>query len=157
MINNDQLLTYESTIDANKTLFNSVVNAINRLRYQADNNPNTFKQILKGIIVDDVLQWSREKQPHEVQNHLTKLRDKIFLCNPAFMVEMDKFSSRYVNVNTPQTNSDWQQLWDRDYIEVNNDELVIPSLVKVNKHLQESEPVSRALVEQIGVQDLIQR
>jgi hypothetical protein len=63
------------------------------------------------------------------------------------MVEMDKFSSRYVNVNTPQTNSDWQQLWDRDYIEVNNDELVIPSLVKVNKYLQESEPVSRALVE----------
>lgn len=157
MINNDQLLTYESTIDANKTLFNSVVNAINRLRYQADNNPNTFKQILKGIIVDDVLQWSREKQPHEVQNHLTKLRDKIFLCNPAFMVEMDKFSSRYVNVNTPQTNSDWQQLWDRDYIDVNNSGLntLIENCTK--EHCPPSEQTNRIYVEQIIIQDLNER
>ena len=157
MINNDQLLTYESTIDANKTLFHSVVNVINRLRYQADNNPNTFKQIIKGIIVDDVLQWSREKQPHEVQNHLTKLRDKIFLCSPALIVEKDKFSSRYVNVNTPQTNSDWQQLWYRSYAEVNNDNAVIPGLDKVGEYLQESELVNRAVVEQIEVRDLIQR
>lgn len=154
---NDQILTYESTIDANKTLFNSVVNAINRLRYQADNNPNTFKQILKGIIVDDVLMWSREKESHEIQNRLTKLRDKIFLCNPAFIVETDKFSSRYVNVNTPQTNNDWQQLWDRDYIDVNNSGLNALIQKCNEEHCSPSKQTNRIYVEEITIQDLKQR
>jgi len=58
------------------------------------------------------LEWSQEKEPQYIHDHLIKLRNQLLLCDKAFDVQYIDSSNAYVNVNTPQTNDTWKQLWD---------------------------------------------
>ena len=101
-------------IDADKTLYISTIKAINKLRYQAKNDPKIFKSIIQGILINDILEWAQEKESQIVHDHLQELRNSLFMCNSAFDIQYSNESNAYVNVNTPQTNSTWQQVWDSE-------------------------------------------
>lgn len=45
-------------IDVNKTIYTSLIDKIQRLRYQAQDSPQDFKSILRLIILSDILEWS---------------------------------------------------------------------------------------------------
>jgi hypothetical protein len=45
-------------IDVNKTIYTSLIDKIQRLRYQAQDSPKDFKSILHLIILTDILEWS---------------------------------------------------------------------------------------------------
>jgi hypothetical protein len=45
-------------INIDETIYKSVINKLNLLRYQAQDNPKQFKDLLKLIILHDVLEWS---------------------------------------------------------------------------------------------------
>lgn len=100
-------------IDADKTLYVSTVTAINKLRYQAINDQKSFKSLIQAILVNDILTWSQEKESIRVKNHLQSLRDSMLIGNPIFNVHHICDNNAYINVNTPQTNSTWKQVWDK--------------------------------------------
>jgi hypothetical protein len=45
-------------IDVDKTIYISLIDKIRKLRYQAQDNPQDFKSILRLIILSDILEWS---------------------------------------------------------------------------------------------------
>lgn len=98
-------------INSRLTLYKSVINALNKLRYQAKDDKVGFKALLSGILVFDLLEWA-SNEPQYIQEHLFKLGSKLLRCNPIFSVEYADDSQAYVNVNTPQTIHTWKQVWD---------------------------------------------
>lgn len=45
-------------INSRLTLYKSVINALNKLRYQAKDDKAGFKVLLSGILVFDLLEWA---------------------------------------------------------------------------------------------------
>lgn len=106
-------------IDANKTIYASLIDKIQRLRYQAQDSPKDFKSILRAIILTDILEWSAGLDlPQSLQDKLKQKQIDLFLCDPAFKVQYADTSTAYVNVNTPQTNSTWKRVWDSHNVSV---------------------------------------
>lgn len=104
-------------IDVNKTIYTSLIDKIQRLRYQAQDNPKDFKSILRLIILTDILEWSEGLDlPQALQEKLIQKQIDLILCNPAFKVQYTDTSTAYVNVNTAQTNSTWKRVWDAPHI-----------------------------------------
>lgn len=114
-------------IDVDKTIYASLIDKIQKLRYQAQDNPQDFKSILRLIILSDILEWSEgidllidiptwsKKHPKLAESLQEKLLQKqidLILCNPVFKVQYADTSTAYVNVNTAQNNSTWQRFWD---------------------------------------------
>lgn len=127
-------------IDANKTIYASLIDKIQRLRYQAQDSPKDFKSILRAIILTDILEWSAGLDlPQSLQEKLKQKQIDLFLCDPAFKVQYADTSTAYVNVNTPQTNSTWKRVWDSPNVtEVNkgdigqcSDEFCIPAWFEI--------------------------
>lgn len=109
-------------IDVNKTIYTSLIDKIQRLRYQAQDSPKDFKSILHLIILTDILEWSEGLDlPQVLQQKLLQKQIDMILCNPAFKVQYTDTSTAYVNVNTAQTNSTWKRVWDS------------PNITSVNK------------------------
>lgn len=104
-------------IDIKKTIFSSIINKLNQLRFQAKDNPKEFRSILELIILDDVIEWTGNTQlPEGLLDKLMEKRIQLILCNSAFTPEYIDSETTYVNVNTPQTSSTWQRVWDSDCI-----------------------------------------
>lgn len=100
-------------IDVNKTIYVSLIDKVQRLRYQAQDNPQDFKAILKAIILTDILEWSDGLDlPQSLQEKLKQKQLDLFLRDPAFKLQHISTNEAYVNVNTPQTNSTWKRVWD---------------------------------------------
>lgn len=100
-------------IDVDKTIYISLIDKIRKLRYQAQDNPQDFKSILRLIILSDILEWSEGLNlPQSLQEQLIQKQVDMILCNPAFKVQYADTSMAYVNVNTAQTNSTWKRVWD---------------------------------------------
>lgn len=127
-------------IDVNKTIYTSLIDKIQRLRYQAKDNPQDFKSILRLIILTDILEWSEGLDlPQALQEKLIQKQIDMILCNPAFKVQYTDTSTAYVNVNTAQTNSTWKRVWDssnitqidKEDIGVCQNEFCIPALFQI--------------------------
>ena len=127
-------------IDVNKTIYVSLIDKIQRLRYQAQDNPQDFKSILRLIILTDILEWSEGLDlPQSLQEKLIQKQIDMILCNPAFKVQYTDTSTAYVNVNTAQTNSTWKRIWDspnitqidKEGIGICQNEFCIPALFQI--------------------------
>lgn len=140
-------------INVDKTIYTSLIDKIQKLRYQAQDNPQDFKSILRLIILSDILEWSEgidllmdvptwSKNPEFAQSLQEKLLQKqidLILCNPVFKVQYSDTSTAYVNVNTAQNNSTWKRVWDspnaiqvdESDIGICRDQLCIPSFYKL--------------------------
>ena len=127
-------------IDVNKTIYTSLIDKIQRLRYQAQDNPQDFKSILRLIILTDILEWSEGLDlPQSLQEKLLQKQIDMILCNPVFKIQYSDTSTAYVNVNTVQNNSTWKRVWDspnaiqvdESDIGICRDQLCIPSFYKL--------------------------
>lgn len=127
-------------IDVNKTIYTSLIDKIQRLRYQAQDNPQDFKSILRLIILTDILEWSEGLDlPQSLQEKLLQKQIDMILCNPVFKIQYSDTSTAYVNVNTAQNNSTWKRVWDspnaiqvdESDIGICRDQLCIPSFYKL--------------------------
>lgn len=127
-------------IDVDKTIYTSLIDKIQRLRYQAQDNPQDFKSILRLIILTDILEWSEGLDlPQALQEKLIQKQIDMILCNPAFKVQYTDTSTAYVNVNTAQTNSTWKRIWDspnitqidKEGIGICQNEFCIPALFQI--------------------------
>lgn len=132
-------------IDADKTLYVSTVDAINKLRYQAVNDQKSFKSLIQAILVNDILTWAQEKESQHVKDHLQSLRDSMLLGNPIFNIQHICDSNAYVNVNTPQTNSTWKQVWDKP------DHIIVSEFYKTDNSFENR----KLSVNNITIQNLI--
>lgn len=114
-------------IDVDKTIYISLIDKIRKLRYQAQDNPQDFKSILRLIILSDILEWSEGLNlPQSLQEQLIQKQVDLILCSPAFKVQYADTSTAYVNVNTAQTNSTWKRVWDSpNAIQVNESDIRI--------------------------------
>lgn len=115
-------------INIDKTIYESVIKKLNLLRYQAQDNPKHFKDLLKLIILHDVLEWSVSLDiPQDLQEQLKQKELEIILCNPAISIQYSDSSLAYVNVNTPQTTDTWKRVWDsKNVITIPDNELFTP-------------------------------
>lgn len=127
-------------IDVDKTIYISLIDKIQKLRYQAQDNPQDFKSILRLIILTDILEWSEGLDlPQALQEKLIQKQIDMILCNPAFKVQYKDTSTAYVNVNTAQTNSTWKRVWDspnitqidKEDIGTCQNEFCIPALFQI--------------------------
>lgn len=103
-------------IDIKNTLFQTVKDKINRIRYQADDNTADFKIIILGIILDDLYDWGKYLELDEEKlNKIKKTRDSLLINNCVFLKNHIQ-DSNYVNVNTPQNNDTWKRVWDSPHV-----------------------------------------
>lgn len=113
-------------IDIDKTIYKNVLNKINQLRYQAKSDTKAFKQILKLIFVNDMIEWASQA-PEEVKEKLHKIQQQLILCNAHITPEYEDTSLAYTNVNTPQTTDTWKRVWDSyNKIEITDDDIYTP-------------------------------
>lgn len=101
----------------NSTIQQSIIDTFGRLRYQAKDDPKAFKNILKVVMLDDIIEWSASvlgmsPDLSEIQQKLRDLQTQFILCSPAFSKQYIDSETAYVNVNTPQSNSTWKRVWD---------------------------------------------
>ena len=110
-------------VDIEQTLYNSVVHHINMLRYQAKDSPKAFRSLIESIIINDILSWTENEGEYDevtlesIRQHLVNLNTQRLLCNSAFKLTVTNDTNAYVNVNTEQRNTDWQQLWDNPNVQ----------------------------------------
>lgn len=104
----------------NSTIQQSIIDNFGKLRYQAKDDPKAFKDILKVMMLDDIIEWSASvldcgRDLHYVQTKLRDLQTKFILCNPAFSKQYIDSETAYVNVNTPQSIDTWKRVWDSEH------------------------------------------
>lgn len=105
----------------NSTIQQSIIDTFGKLRYQAKDDPKAFKDILKIIILDDMIEWSNsvsgmQSDLKKIQQKLRDLQTQFILCNPAFSKQYIDSELAYVNVNTPQSSSTWKRVWDSEQV-----------------------------------------
>lgn len=105
----------------NSTIQQSIIDTFGRLRYQAKDDPKAFKNILKVVMLDDIIEWSASvlgmsSELSEIQSKLRDLQTQFILCNSAFSKQYIDSQTAYVNVNTPQSNSTWKRVWDSEQV-----------------------------------------
>ena len=109
-------------IDIDQTIFYTIQEKIDRLRFLADNDVDAFKKVLYVIILHDLADWSKSiEDSHCTYNKLTQKIDEYILRNPEFIIERITNTDSYVNVNTPQTTFTWQRIWDDPEVIYNRD------------------------------------
>lgn len=101
----------------NSTIQQSIIDTFGKLRYQAKDDPKTFKDILKIVILDDIIEWSNSASGTQcdlkkIQQKLRDLQIQFILCSPAFSKQYIDSETAYVSVNTPQSTSTWKRVWD---------------------------------------------
>lgn len=100
-------------INVKDTIYSTIKDRVDKLRFLAVNDAKAFKKILYLIIMDDVYDWSSYiGGSQEVQDIIQHLRYDFIRHNEEFLIERDIDASMYVNVNTPQTNNTWKRVWD---------------------------------------------
>lgn len=108
-------------IDVKNTIYKSINDAFGKLRYQAKDDPKVFRSILEVSMVDYMLQWAAGMlEPQENLQKLVDLRHDLLMCNSALKLQHLDNSTAYVNVNTPQSNTDWKRVWDSKTVVTTN-------------------------------------
>lgn len=109
-------------IDVGQTLFSTIQEKIDRLRFLADNDTSAFKKILYVIILRDLAEWTKFKGDDQcTYSKLNKKIDEFILRNPEFIIERANSLNLYTNVNTPQTIHTWQRVFDNQELKHAND------------------------------------
>lgn len=124
-------------INIKKTIYENINYRIDRLTKLADNNPVIFKKLLFLIILDDLFDWADYRDDSQkIQKRLQKIRQEFLYGNPEIKPAYDRSEKcDYVNVNTPQTNSMWLNIFDQDYSYVDPDLVEQPCFENPN-HLE---------------------
>lgn len=130
----------------NSTIYQSIIDNFGKLRYQAIDNPKAFKDILKVMMLDDIIEWSASvlgmsPDLREIQQKLKDLQTQFILCNSAFSKQYMDSETAYVNVNTPQSNDTWKRVWDSKKV------LQLPERIMVGCSGEECDPPTRTLIE----------
>lgn len=100
-------------INVKNTIYSTIKDRVDKLRFLAVNDSKAFKKILYLIIMDDVYDWSNYLGgSQEIQDTIQHLRYDFIRHNEEFLIERDIDASMYTNVNTPQTNNTWKRVWD---------------------------------------------
>lgn len=100
-------------INVKDTIYSTIKDRVDKLRFLAVNDAKAFKKILYLIIMDDVYDWSSYiGGSQEVQDIIQHLRYDFIRHNEEFLIERDIDASMYTNVNTPQNNNTWKRVWD---------------------------------------------
>lgn len=100
-------------INVKGTIFETIKDKINKMRFLGYNDPATLKHILYLIVLDDLYDWSDYlEDPQPVQKQLQDLRIQFILNHGEFIIDNVDSEDFYVNVNTPQTHYTWKRVWD---------------------------------------------
>ena len=100
-------------IDVKNTIFETIKDKIQKMRFLGQYDPITFKHILYLVLLDDIYDWSNYlDESQSIQKRLQELRTQFILDHGEFIVKMTSPNNFYVNVNTPQTNHTWKRVWD---------------------------------------------
>lgn len=90
-------------IDVKQTIFETVKDKINKMRFLGENNPKKLKLLLYLIVVDDIYDWgSYIGESQVVLDLLKEIRTNLILCNPDFKIQRFPITG-YYSTNTPQT------------------------------------------------------
>lgn len=113
-------------IDIKTTIYKNIVDKINYMRYQAVDNPATFKTIMGLVVLDFMIEWVEGTDEfHHILQALIEKRQNILTHNSCINPVYADTSTAYVNVNTPQTNETWKRVWDaedeEDYVQISPD------------------------------------
>ena len=99
-------------IDVKNTIFETIKDKIQKMRFLGQYDPITFKHILYLVLLDDIYDWSNYlDESQSIQKRLQELRTQFILDHGEFVVKMTSPNNFYVNVNTPQTNHTWKRVW----------------------------------------------
>lgn len=99
-------------INIHETLFQTIKDKIDKMRFVAQNDPKAFRSILNLIILNDVKEWAIYNNECKAKiDYLSKRIDEYILQHSEFIISRQPITS-YTNVNTPQTILDWQRVWD---------------------------------------------
>lgn len=109
-------------IDVKNTIFETIKDKIQKMRFLGQYDPITFKHILYLVLLDDIYDWSNYlDESQSIQKRLQELRTQFILDHGEFVVKMTSPNNFYINVNTPQTNHTWKRVWDApDVIDLSN-------------------------------------
>lgn len=107
-------------IDVKRTIFETIKDRFDKMRFLGDNNPKALKKILSLIVLDDIFDWSAYLDDSQaVQKRLQEMRTNYIMCNKEFLIQYLPMDNYYINVNTPQTGTTWVRVWDHpEVIEV---------------------------------------
>lgn len=99
-------------LNIKRTLFNTIWNKIQNLRFLGQNNVQEFKSILSLIVVDDLYDWANYLgEPQSVQKFLKDWRVNHVLQNCFYSKDYSQ-EMFYTNVNIPQTDVTFRDVWD---------------------------------------------
>lgn len=114
-------------INVKDTIYSTIKDRIDKLRFLAVNDAKVFKKILYLIIMDDIYDWSTYLgESQELQNTIQKLKYDFIRHNEEFLIEREIEPFMYVNVNTPQTNNTWKRVWDDPNVVLLDDTYISP-------------------------------
>lgn len=112
-------------INFHETVFQTIKDKIDKMRFVAKNDTKAFRSILNLIILNDVKEWAIYNNECKAKiDYLSKRIDEYILQHSEFIISRQPITS-YTNVNTPQTILDWQRVWDNPEV-VYNRETEIP-------------------------------
>ena len=100
-------------IDIKNTIFQTIKDKINKMRFLGENNPKKLKTLLYLIVLDDIYDWgSYLGEEQLILDKLKDLRNGLVLCNPDFKIQRI-IDDGYYSTNTPQTSASYLRLWDQ--------------------------------------------
>lgn len=95
----------------------SIESYLNKLQYLASNNIQLANAIMFLIIVDFIYEWANwNDEDQQKQLELQFLRKKILLTNSELVDYIPLSNNYYKNINTPQTISTWQRIYDNPVV-----------------------------------------
>lgn len=129
-------------IDISKTIFSTIKDTIEKLRFLGRNDSKVFKKVLRLIIINDLIQESNYREMPYSQGIIKKLSDLAISCilnNPEFVInDVDKYSysddgtlvinktmQPYVNDSTEQTIDTWRRVWDSGDVRIVKDNVKV--------------------------------
>lgn len=99
-------------INTRVSIFKTLHRRIRELTKHGQLQPKDFKKIMMAVILNDMKEWS-EYIPQEDTDRIVKLLNNIIISNDFIIDRIADDPMAYLNVNTPQTNTTWQRVWDR--------------------------------------------
>lgn len=98
-------------INVDLSILKTLFKRFGLLRYQAVNDPKSFKQILYTIILKELIEWSEYNSDNSTRNKLHRmLMDCIFFSPDFELVKEASDNKLYRNVNTPQSTYTWNTI-----------------------------------------------
>lgn len=115
-------------INTRVSIFKTLHKRIRELTKHGQLQSKDFKKIMMAVILNDMKEWS-EYIPQEDTDRIVELLNNIIISNDFIIDRIADDPMAYLNVNTPQTNTTWQRVWDRKSSQYAKPERVDDTLV----------------------------